>query len=252
MSGHSKWSTIKHKKAATDAKRGKIFTRVGREIEIAARESGGDPTTNFRLRLAIDKARAVNMPKDNIERAIKRGTGELKGDELYEVIYEGYGLHGIAMLISVVTDNKNRSVAEVRRVFNRMGGNLAEPGAVAWQFQRRGYLVLPSEGQDGDQVFEVALDADAEDLEFSDEMIEIFTSTESFRGVRDALAAEEISVDSAELTYIPDAPVALEKEAALQVMRIVDALEDLDDVQQVYSTLDVTDELMAAYEASQT
>ena len=145
MSGHSKWSTIKRKKEATDAKRGQMFTRLAREIAIAARE-GGDPATNFSLRLAVDKARAANMPKDNIERAIKRGTGELKGEDLAEVMYEGYGPHGIAMLVSVVTDNRNRSIADVRRVFSRKGGTVAEPGAVAWQFKRRGYITLPAEG----------------------------------------------------------------------------------------------------------
>jgi len=250
MSGHSKWSTIKHKKAATDAKRGQLFTRLAREVVLAA-HGGGDPTTNFSLRLAIDKARAANMPKDNIERAIKRGTGELKGEELHEVLYEGYGPHGIAMLISVVTDNRNRSVADVRKIFNRKGGNMAEPGAVAWQFKRRGYITLPAAEQDGDQVFEVALEADADDVVFGDDMIEIFTGRDEFQGVREALQTAGIEVDSAELSYFPDMPVALEQSAALQVMGVIDALEELDDVQQVYSTLDVSDELMAAYEAAQ-
>ena len=250
MSGHSKWSTIKHKKAATDAKRGKIFTRLAKEIEIAARD-GGDPTSNFRLRLVIDKARAANMPKDNIERAIKRGTGEDKGQELSEILYEGYAPHGIALLVSVVTDNRNRSVAEVRRVFNKLGGNLAEPGSVSWQFTRKGYLTLPTEGQDGDHIFEVALEADADDVEFSDDMVEIFTPMENFQKVQEALETVSIKVDNAELSFIPDMPVALEEKEAIKVMSVVDALEELDDVQQVYSTLDITDELMAAYEAKQ-
>lgn len=250
MSGHSKWSTIKRKKAATDAKRGQIFTRLAREIEIAAK-NGGDPSTNFGLRLAVDKARAANMPKDNIERAIKRGTGELKGDELHEIIYEGYGPHGIAMLISVVTDNRNRSIAEVRRVFNRKGANLAEPGAVAWQFSRKGYVVLPLEGQDSDQVFEVALEADADDVIVGDELIEVFSSLDTFQQLREAFQGAGFQVDTAELSHFPDMPVSLDDGDALQVMAFVDALEDLDDVQQVYSTLDVSDELMAEYEGAE-
>jgi YebC/PmpR family DNA-binding regulatory protein len=250
MSGHSKWSTIKRKKEATDAKRGQMFTRLAREIAIAARE-GSDPSTNFSLRLAVDKARAANMPKDNIERAIKRGTGELKGEDLVEVIYEGYGPHGIAMLISVVTDNRNRSIADVRRIFSRKGGTVAEPGAVAWQFKRRGYITVSAEGNDGDHVFEVALEADADDVILGGEVIEVLTSLDAFQKVREAFQDAGIEVDSAELSYLPDMPVTLEENAALQVMGVVDALEELDDVQQVYSTLDITDELMAAYEGAQ-
>jgi len=250
MSGHSKWSTIKHKKAATDAKRGQLFTRLSREVTLAARE-GGDPGMNFGLRLAIDKARAANMPKDNIERAIKRGTGELKGEDLVEVMYEGYGAHGIAMLIWVVTDNRNRSIADVRKVFNRSGGGMAEPGAVSWQFKRKGYFTLAAEGQDGDHVFEIALEADADDVVFGDDSIEVLSSVEHFQQVREALQDAKIDVESAELSYFPDNPITLEQDDALQVMRVVDALEELDDVQQVYSTLDVTDELMAAYEIAQ-
>lgn len=250
MSGHSKWSTIKRKKAATDAKRGQLFTRLAREIEIAAKD-GSDPSTNFGLRLVVDKARAANMPKDNIERAIKRGTGELKGDELHEIVYEGYGPHGVAMLISVVTDNRNRSIAEVRRVFNRKGGNLAEPGAVAWQFSRKGYIVLPLEGQDSDKIFEVALDADADDVVVGDELVEVLSSLDAFQQIREALQSAGFEVEDAELSYIPNMPVSLGDNDALQVMAFVDALEELEDVQQVYSTLDVSDELMAVYESSE-
>ncbi len=251
MSGHSKWSTIKHKKAATDAKRGKIFTRLAREIEIAVREGGGDPTMNFRLRLITDKARAANMPKENIERAIKRGTGELKGDELHEILYEAYGPHGIAFLIDVVTDNRNRSIADVRKVFNRTGGNMAEPGAVAWQFSRKGYITLPAGTYDTDHLFEVALEAEAEDVNFGDELVEIYTSMEAFQQVQEALEQAGVEVENAELSYFPDNPVALGQDAALKVLNVVDALEELDDVQQVFSTLDMSDELMAAYEAAQ-
>jgi len=246
MSGHSKWSTIKHKKQATDARRGQLFTRLAREIEIAARD-GGDPDMNVRLRLAMDKARSANMPKDNIDRAIKRGTGELKGDELHEILYEAYGPHGVAMLILVVTDNRNRSTADVRRIFNKNGGNLAEPGAVAWQFKRKGYISLPA-SEDGDRIFEIALDANAEDVIFGDEMIEIYADLESFQPVQRALAAHAVPIDGAEIAYVADLPVSLPRENAFQVMRIVDQLEELDDVQQVFSALDIDDALVAAYE----
>lgn len=250
MSGHSKWSTIKHKKAATDAKRGKIFTRLAREIEIAARD-GGDPSMNVRLRLVMDKARAANMPKDNIERAVKRGTGELKGDELSEILYEAYGPAGVAFLISVVTDNRNRSIADVRRIFNKVGGNMAEPGAVSWQFTRKGYIVVSPENASSDHVFELALEADAEDVVISEDSIEIYTEVESFGQVRDVLDDANIEVDSAELAYVPNMPVSLEEKEAMRVMGVVDALEELDDVHQVFSTLEITDALMEAYEASQ-
>ncbi|MEN8098665.1 MAG: YebC/PmpR family DNA-binding transcriptional regulator [Chloroflexota bacterium] len=247
MSGHSKWSTIKRKKAATDAKRGQLFTRLAREITIVARE-GGDPSMNFKLRLAIENARRSNMPKENVERAIKRGTGELKGEELQEVMYEGYGPNGIAMLIEVVTDNRNRSVADVRRIFSKLGGSMAEPGAVAWQFKHRGYVVLPTSGQDGDLIFELALDANADDVVFGEELIEIFTTLEHFQGVQEALETNGIQFDTAELTYFPDLPTELETAESLKVMRFVDALEELDDVQRVYSSLHITDELMSDYE----
>jgi YebC/PmpR family DNA-binding regulatory protein len=246
MSGHSKWSTIKHKKQATDARRGQLFTRLAREIEIAARD-GGDPDMNVRLRLAMDKARSANMPKDNIDRAVKRGTGELKGDELHEILYEAYGPHGVAMLILAVTDNRNRSTADVRRIFNKNGGNLAEPGAVAWQFKRKGYISLPA-SEDGDRIFEIALDANAEDVIFGDEMIEIYTDIESFQPVQRALEAHAVAIDGAEIAYVADMPVSLPRENAFQVMRIVDQLEELDDVQQVFSALDIDDVLVAAYE----
>jgi YebC/PmpR family DNA-binding regulatory protein len=247
MSGHSKWSTIKHKKQATDARRGQLFTRLAREIEIAARD-GGDPDMNVRLRLAMDKARAANMPKDNIERAVKRGTGELKGEELHEILYEAYGPNGIALLISVVTDNRNRSTADVRRIFTKNGGSLAEPGAVAWQFKRKGYISLAAT-EDGDEVFEIALNANAEDVIFGDENIEIYTDIDSFQEVQKALETNGIKLGDAELAYVADMPVSLPREDALKLMRIVDQLEDLDDVQQVFSTLDMDDALVEAYAA---
>lgn len=247
MSGHSKWSTIKHKKQATDARRGQVFTRLAREIEIAARD-GGDPEMNVRLRLAMDKARGANMPKDNIERAIKRGTGELKGDELQEILYEAYGPNGVALLITVVTDNRNRSTADVRRIFSKHGGSLAEPGAVAWQFKRKGYVSLPS-SNDGDRIFEIALDANAEDVIFGDEMIEIYTDLEHFQDVQNALESNGVRIEEADLTYVAEMPVSLPRDDAFRVMRIVDQLEELDDVLQVFSTLDLDDALIEAFEA---
>jgi YebC/PmpR family DNA-binding regulatory protein len=247
MSGHSKWSTIKHKKQATDARRGQLFTRLAREIEIAARD-GGDPDMNVRLRLAMDKARAANMPKDNIERAIKRGTGELKGDELQEILYEAYGPNGVALLISVVTDNRNRSTADVRRIFTKNGGSLAEPGAVAWQFKRKGYISL-SASEDSDEVFEIALNANAEDVVFGEENIEIYTDLDNFQEVQRALESNGVRIEDAELAYVADMPINLPRDDAFKVMRIVDQLEELDDVQQVFTTLDLDDELVEAFEA---
>jgi YebC/PmpR family DNA-binding regulatory protein len=250
MSGHSKWSTIKHKKAATDARRGKLFTRLAREITVAAREGGGDLDTNFNLRLAVDKAKSANMPKDNIERAIKRGTGELKGEDLVEVVYEGYAPNGVALLIQVLTDNKNRTVADIRRVLTRQGGTMAEAGAVIWQFDRRGYIAIAPDGADEDTIFEIAVDAGADDVVFGDDLIEIYADLGSFQAVRQALEDAGIVFETAELSMIPKTTLQLEERATLQVMGIIDALEDLDDTQQVFSNLDIGDEVMDKYEAS--
>jgi YebC/PmpR family DNA-binding regulatory protein len=250
MSGHSKWKTIQHKKAATDAKRGKIFTRLTREIVIAAREGGGDPEVNFNLRLAVDKAKASNMPKDNIERAIKRGTGELKGVELTEIVYEGYAPNGVALLVQVLTDNKNRTVAEVRRVLTRQGGTMAEAGAVAWQFERKGYIAITPNGLDQDSIFEVAVEAGADDVVFSDDLVEVFAQVPDFQAVRQALEDAGIAFETAELSMIPKTPMQLGEKETLQVMGVIEDLEDLDDVQQVYSNLDISDEVMAKYEAA--
>ena len=250
MSGHSKWSTIKHKKAATDAKRGKLFTRLAREITIAAREGGGDPNTNFRLRLVVDKAKAANMPKDNIERAVKRGTGELKGEELAEVTYEGYAPNGVALLVQVLTDNRNRTVAEIRRILTRQGGSLADAGAVAWQFDRKGYIGITPDGVDEDTIFEVTVEAGAEDVVFGANLIEVYAELEHFQGVRQALEDAGIHFETAELAMIPKTTMQLSEKETLQVMGIIDALEELDDVQQVYSNLDISDEVMIRYEAA--
>jgi YebC/PmpR family DNA-binding regulatory protein len=249
MTGHSKWKTIQHKKAATDAKRGKMFTRLTREIIIAAREGGGDPNTNFNLRLAMDKAKASNMPKDNIERAVKRGTGELKGDELAEVVYEGYGPSGVALLVQVLTDNKNRTVSEVRRVLTRQGGSMAEAGAVAWQFERKGYIAIAPNGIDRDALFEVAVEAGADDVVFSNDLVEVFAEVSSFQTVRQALADAGIAFETVELAMIPKTPMQLGEKETFQVMGVIEDLEDLDDVQQVYSNLDISDEILAKYES---
>ncbi len=249
MSGHSKWSTIKHKKAATDAKRGKIFTRLNKELTVAAREGGGDPESNVRLRLAIDKAKASNMPKDNIERAIKRGTGELEGGELEEIVYEGYAPYGVGVLIEVVTDNRNRAIAEVRHVFNKQGGNMAEAGAVSWQFTRKGYINI-SEDIDQDEIFLVAADAGADDVTFEDGVAEVYTSIDDLQDVRGALEEAGFQLGDVSVIYDPNNPLELGSSEALQVMKLVEILEDLDDVQNVYTALDISDETMAALEAA--
>ncbi len=250
MSGHSKWSTIKRKKGAQDAKRGKIFTRLAREISLAARESGGDLDANFRLRLAVDRARAENMPKENIERAIKRGTGEDKsGSELEELTYEGYGPHGVALMIFVATDNRNRTIADVRHVLNRFGGSMGENGSVSWQFNRMAHFTFPAEGHDPDVIFELAVEAGADDVQFEDENIEILGPVEFFKTIGDALRAANIEVEDAGLKYIPTNELELDVEATLQVMRCIEVLEDLDDVQEVFSNLSVSDEALARLEA---
>lgn len=245
MSGHSKWSTIKRKKGAEDAKRGKIFTRVAREITLAARDGGGDPGTNPALRLAIDKARDANMPKDNIERAIKRGTGELEGGQLEEVFYEGYAPHGVALLVKCLTDNRNRTLAEVRRVFNRSGGNLAEAGAVTWMFDIKGYLAVARDDLDPDEIFMMAIDAGAEDIEVSDDFVEVYTLATDLHAVREGLIGGGLTVEGAELSQVPKTVMTLGEKETLQVMNMIESLEELDDVQQVYSNLDISEEILA-------
>jgi YebC/PmpR family DNA-binding regulatory protein len=251
MSGHSKWSTIKRKKAANDAKRGNMFTRLAREIAMAAREGGGDPDANFSLRLAIDKARASNMPKDNIERAIRRGTGEDKDGVAYEqILYEGFAPHGVALLVEVVTDNRNRAVAEVRHGLTRSGGSMAEAGAVGWQFKRSAYFAVPAEGNDPDKVFELAVEAGAEDVLSGEDDIEIIAPVEAFKEISNQLSSAGIHPDEASLRYLPTTTVELSPDQTLQVMRLIEGLEEVDDVQQVYSTLKVTDAAVALLEAA--
>ena len=251
MSGHSHWATIRRKKGAADAKRGQVFTRLAREIVIAAREGGGDPSSNIRLQYAIDRARAQNMPKDNIERAIKRGTGDLKeGNVIEEAMYEGYGPHGIAFIISVVTDNRNRTVADIRHILNRTGGSMAEAGSVSWQFTRKAYFSFPQEGKDTDTLFELAVEAGADDVTFDDETVEIFAPVESFKEISDRLKANGIHPEDAELRMFPNNEVELSTEDSIQVLKVVEALEELDDVQDVYSTLSISDDVMAQLEAA--
>ena len=246
MSGHSHWATIRRKKGAADAKRGQIFTRLAREIALAARVGGGDPGTNVSLELAIDRARAQNMPKDNIERAIKRGTGESKeGGELEQVVYEGYANHGIALMIEVVTDNRNRAVAEIRHALTRNGGSMAEAGAVGWQFTRAAYFSFSTEGQDQNKVFELAVEAGADDVIFDENMIEIIGPVESFKSISDSLSSAGIQPEEAGLKLIPKNEIELSPDATVQVMRTIETLEELDDVQEVFSNLTITDEAMA-------
>jgi len=246
MSGHSKWATIKRAKSANDAKRGAMFTRLGREITIAAREGGGNPDSNFRLRLAIDRARAANMPKENIERAIARGTGQGgEAEALEEIIYEGYLPHKVPAMIQVLTDNRNRTVAEVRKVLTRAGGQL-EGAAVAWQFQRKGVIVIERKsGLNPDDVFEAAIEAGADDIDIGDEAIEITTTVESFREVREALIKKGYEPASAEIALVPSSYIQLDREKAEQVLHVVDALEEMDDVQQVYHNLQIPAEVAA-------
>lgn len=251
MSGHSKWATIKRKKASTDAKRGQVFTKFAKEIAIAAREGGADTDMNFKLRLVVEKAKANNMPKDNIERAIRRGAGLEKGDALQEITYEGYGPHGVAVIVQVVTDNRNRAVSEIRRWFTRTGGSLAEAGAVAWQFESKGYLALEPNDHDPDQIFEVAVEWGAEDVVIGSDLIEIYTSPDSFQIVREALEKRGIALESAAITMVPKTTISLAEKEAFQNMTLISNLEELDDIQEVFTNLDITDELMAKYEAQE-
>lgn len=248
MSGHSKWSTIKRKKGAADAKRGKVFTRVTREILMAAKEGGGDLSSNVRLRLAIDKAKAVNMPKENIERAIKRGTGESKEGNFEEVMYEGYAPHGIAVMIECVTENRNRTVADVRHILNRANGTMGEQGSVSWQFDRVAYFSFPSENNDFDKIFEIGLEGGAEDVTNDEETIEIIAPVESFKAISDLLLDAGISPDESELRMIPNQEIELGVEQTVQVMRVLESLEELDDVVNVFSNLKISDEAMEAME----
>jgi YebC/PmpR family DNA-binding regulatory protein len=249
MSGHSHWATIRRKKGAADAKRGQVFTRLAREIVLAARLGGGDPDTNVRLQLAIQKARAGNMPKDNIERAIKRGAGEDKeGAALEEIFYEGYAPHGIALMISCVTENRNRTVADVRHLLNRYGGSLAEAGAVGWQFSHKCYFTILAEGNDSDKIFEVAVDAGADDVNIDEENIEIIGPVDAFKTISDGLKAINVEPEDAGLKMVPNNEIELSPEDTVQVLRLIEAIEELDDVQEVFSNMAITEEALAQLE----
>jgi YebC/PmpR family DNA-binding regulatory protein len=246
MSGHSKWSTIKRQKGVTDAKRGALFTKVAREISVAARQGGGDPDANYRLRLAVEKARSVNMPSDNIKRTIDKATGGGEADQFEEIVYEGYGPGGVAVLVEAATDNRNRTAAEVRSIFTKTGGQLAGSGAVAWQFEPRGLIAVTRGAKvDPDEVGLAAIDAGAEDVETDDDTIEIYTSPGDLESVRKALEGAGVPVDSAENTMVAKQTVELDSNKARQALRLVELLEDLDDVQRVTANFDIPEDVFA-------
>jgi YebC/PmpR family DNA-binding regulatory protein len=244
MSGHSKWSSIKHKKAATDAKRGKIFTKLIKEITVAARMGGGDVEANPRLRSAIQAAKSENMPKDNIERAIKKGTGELEGVSYEESIYEGYGPGGAAVLIESLTDNKNRTVADIRHIFSKAGGNMGESGCVAWMFDKKGYIAIENKAVDEEALMEAALDAGAEDIREDDSNFEVITAPGDFEAVKAAIDSAAIPCIVAEVTMLPQSTTFLKGKEAEQMVKLMEALEDCDDVQKVYTNADIPDEIV--------
>jgi len=243
MSGHSKWSSIKHKKAATDSKRGKMFTKIIKELTVAARSGGGDPESNPRLRLAIQRAKDANMPKDNISKAIKKGTGELPGVNYEEITYEGYGPKGVAILIDVLTDNKNRTSADVRSTFTKYGGSMAGLGAVSWMFKKKGFILVNRDKAEEDALMDIIIEAGAEDMTTGDDSYEITTSITEFEKVKNALAEKNIETESAELTKIPSSSVVLQGDDAKGVLKLVDVLEDNDDVQNVYANFDIPDDI---------
>ncbi len=246
MSGHSKWSTIKHKKAATDAKRGKLFTKILREITVSARLGGGDVKGNPRLRAAVLEARSNSVPGDNIDRAIKKGTGELEGESYEEVTYEGYGPGGVAILVEGLTDNKNRTAAEIRHLFTRHGGNLGDSGSVAWMFQRRGYFAVLRGAMDEEKLMELALELGADDVATGEDHYEIFTAPEEFNRVREELEKQGLPTDVKELAMVPTNPMEVPAERAGAVLRLLEGLEDHDDVQKVWANLDVDEKVLAS------
>ena len=244
MSGHNKWSTIKHKKGAADAKRGKIFSRLIKEIAIAARMGGGDAEGNPRLRTAVNAARAANMPKDNIERAIKRGTGEIAGVSYEEVVYEGYGPGGVAVLLEALTDNKNRTVADIRHIFEKHSGNLGESGCVAWIFEKRGVIELAGDDLTEDEVMELALEAGAQDVKAEGDSFEITTDPVDFEAVRMAVETKGWKIELAEITMVPQNTVKLEGKKAEQMLKMMDALDDHDDLRRVVANFDISEDEM--------
>jgi len=245
MSGHSKWHSIKHKKAATDAKRGKIFTKLIKEISVAARMGGGDPEGNARLRKAISDARGMNMPQDNIKRAVMKGTGELAGSAIEEIVYEGYGPGGVAVMVEVFTDNRNRTVGELRHVFDKYSGNLGENGCVAWMFTKRGYILIPTQGLNEEEAMNITIEAGADDFSTQGDNYEIMTAPESFDAVLVELKGQGIEPTTAEISMVPQTYVKLEGKPAQQMIKLMDALEDHDDVQDVYANFDIEESELA-------
>jgi len=250
MSGHSKWATIRRAKGANDAKRGKIFTKLGHEIAIAAREAGPDPNSNFRLRLVLDKAKAANMPKDNIERAIARGAGTSKdGNDLQESLYEGYGPHGTALMVMTLSDNRNRTVSEVRRALTRFGGNLGADGCVAWMFTRKGTISIDAGDEDPDEIALVAIDAGALDLDVEEHGVTVYAEPSDFKAVEEALREASYNVVEAQLAWVPNSTMQLGEKESIQTLKLVEELEELDDVQEVYTNMDISDEVMDKYQS---
>jgi YebC/PmpR family DNA-binding regulatory protein len=249
MSGHSKWHSIKHKKAAADSKRGKIFTKIIRELSVAARAGGGDPDANARLRKAITDAKAVNMPADNIKRAIMKGTGQLEGASFEEIAYEGYGPGGVAIYVETLSDNKNRTVSELRHIFTKNGGRMGESGCVAWMFKRKGYIVIDKSKASEDQLLDIALSSGAEDLQDDGSNWEIFTPPDSYDAVVEALKKKSIDIDTSNLGYIPQNYIRLEGKQAQQLLRLMEELEDHDDVQHVWANFDIPEEEIASFSA---
>lgn len=244
MSGHSKWHTIKHKKGATDAKRGKIFTKLIKEITVAARAGGGDPDANARLRKGILDAKAANMPNDTIDRAVKRGSGDADGVAYDEITYEGYGIGGVAVLVETMTDNRNRTVAELRHIFSKNGGNLGEAGSVAWMFDKKGYFVVDKAAKPEDELFEIAIEGGADDMQDEGDVYEIFTSPDNFEAVADTLKAAGIDPQAAEISMIPQTYVHLEGGDARAMLKLYEAIDDNDDVQKVYANFDIDESEM--------
>lgn len=245
MSGHSKWSSIKHKKAATDAKRGKLWSRISRDITVAAKSGGGDPGSNPRLRLSVDKARSANMPKDNIDKAIKKGTGEIEGVSYEEVMYEGYAPNGVAVMVQAMTDNRARTAPEIKKLFERKNGNLGATNCVAWMFQQKGVIVVGREDADEDQLMEIALENGADDITTSEQIYEVICEPSAFECVRDAIRQAEIPIQSSDLSMIAENNVVLDLDAARKVLSLIEALEEQDDVQSVSSNFDIPDDVLA-------
>lgn len=248
MSGHSKWSTIKRQKGANDARRGALFTKLSREIILSAKQGGADPAMNFKLRLAVQRAKAANMPNDNIDRAIAKATGSGADEQLDEIQYEGYGPGGVAVIVAVLTDNRNRTVAEVRHRFSRSGGSLGETGSVGWQFDAKGLISVSVNGNDPDDIALQAIDAGADDVRVEGDTVEVQTEPASLEGVRKALESAGLAIENADFAMVPKTTIELDEKTAHQALKLLDALEDLEDVQRVYSNADFTDEALESYE----